>query len=354
LAATVTDQVVGSVQNVINALNLVGGMTMKGPSSEFQNFTNSIRSAANAERARQNQNRVAHAQEIASMKEIADAKQEQVKKEVSANNQMIESNRQRKESFSQMLEVMYSTEQSVSAKRIEEAQKFFEQRASLEFETHEQRLEWMKGQLDRIQQLEGNDRRKRLDAERGLTRAMEAESKKMLNQRIALGQMSLQATGDLVASLQQIFQNAGKQSYELAVALKAIAMAEALVNSYLAYTKALASGPPPWNMIVAGIVLAAGLAKQIAIATTPIPRAETGLQNYVVPDMPGNRRDGSSVMAQAGETVSVTPRGMENESKTEINVMLDEDVLFSAITRGIRTGRIDISTRNVGRQVFAV
>jgi hypothetical protein len=60
-------------------------------------------------------------------------------------------------------------------------------------------------------------------------------------------------------------------------------------------------------------------------------------------------------MASAGENVQITPRGEEPSGRgdTVVNIDVGENNLFRFIQRGINTGKIDISRRNVGRGVFA-
>ena len=101
-----------------------------------------------------------------------------------------------------------------------------------------------------------------------------------------------------------------------------------------------------------GTILAAGLAKQAAIASTPIS-AETGLTNYTVPDIRSNRNDGAAVMAQGGEEVSITPRGESSNNLTNIDISISEQAIFNIVARGIKTGQINLNNKNVGRGVFA-
>ena len=109
----------------------------------------------------------------------------------------------------------------------------------------------------------------------------------------------------MLQDLQTVFKNAGNESYALAVAMKAVAAAEALINSYLAYMRSLAEFPPPMSYIAAAVSLAAGLARQAAILSTPIPKSQTGLTEYTVPDTRTNRHDNAAVMASPGERVTV-------------------------------------------------
>lgn len=64
------------------------------------------------------------------------------------------------------------------------------------------------------------------------------------------------------SSLTGMFAHESRQAFEIH---QAFAIAESMINTYQAYTKTLASLPPPFNYAAAGAVLAAGLAKVHAI-----------------------------------------------------------------------------------------
>jgi hypothetical protein len=168
----------------------------------------------------------------------------------------------------------------------------------------------------------------------------------------------LSTASDMVADLQTVFRNAGAESRGLALLFKGLAIAQATISSYTAFAAVLENkylaALYPANMIAAGLTLAAGLAKVAAIATTPIPSAETGISNYTVPDIRSNQRDGAAVMASAGESVTVSPRGEEAGLTQQINMQIGEDVIFRVVRKGIATGKIDISNRNIGKGVFAL
>lgn len=99
---------------------------------------------------------------------------------------------------------------------------------------------------------------------------------------------------------------------------------------------------------------AAGIQLGAVIAARPVaPTAQTGLSNYTVPDTRSNQRDGAAVMASAGETVSVSPRGGQSEKEMVVNVQIEDSTLIRVIQRYIDTGRIDVNNKNIGRGVFA-
>ena len=154
-----------------------------------------------------------------------------------------------------------------------------------------------------------------------------------LKQRVeALSQFS-DGFGDLLGAL-------GRENRAFAIASRAIAMAEAKINTFLAFTRALNSGLPPWNLIAAGGVLAAGVAKQIRMASTPIPSAETG-GRFIVPDVyPVNRVDSALMRVNPGEEVNVTPRGSTGDETAQYIFQINDEVIFDIVSQGISSGKI--------------
>jgi len=283
---------------------------------------------------------------------IAQSKK-QTEEVVANNNKIAESNKQRADSVKAMLETIQMSEQAQQQLQIEEAMKFFEQRAELEATDFESRIAFLQEQFDVINEMNWANNDQKLAAEAGLRKSIEKEQEKLTKTRAQFGKSVLSDTSSMLQDLQTVFKNAGQESYALAVAMKAVAAAEALINSYLAYTRALAEFPPPMSYIAAAVALAAGLARQAAILSTPIPKSQTGLQEYTVPDTRTNRHDNAAVMASPGERVTVEPRGVEMDRTTYINIQIEEEPLFRIIQRGIDTGRLVINNRNIGSGVFA-
>lgn len=263
----------------------------------------------------------------------------------------IDKQKQKAVAFKDSLNAIAMSQQAHNAEQMAQAEQFFSQRAELEGTNSEERLEWLREQQSKVNDLYANNNEQRLNAEKGLRQAILKEEQKITQNRVKFATTTLSAASSLVSDLQTVMENAGKKSKALAITMRAISAAEAAINSYVAFTKALAAFPPPFNYVAAGITLAAGLAKQAAILSTPIS-GQTGL-NYTVPDTRTNQRDGFPVRAQAGETVSVTPRGEETIGMTEVNISIGESKIFRIVQRGINTGKINVSNRNIGRGVFA-
>jgi hypothetical protein len=161
-------------------------------------------------------------------------------------------------------------------------------------------------------------------------RRLKEEERKLLEERAG-------AFTTFFGGLGSLMDTFGEHNRAAAVAAKALAAAEAGINSYLAFTKALASGPPPFNYIAAAGVLAAGLAQQVKIVSTAIPSAETG-GRFVVPDT--SRVDGALYRFNGGEQIDVTPRGMTGETAYHFQFVFDSKILYDVVNRGARAGEL--------------
>jgi hypothetical protein len=85
----------------------------------------------------------------------------------------------------------------------------------------------------------------------------------------------------------------GKEKAKIAKADKVAALFTAAINTYMGITKALASAPPPFNIILAAITAAAGAVQIAAIAAKPIPAYKHGIDDApegfaLVNDQPGS------------------------------------------------------------------
>jgi hypothetical protein len=171
-----------------------------------------------------------------------------------------------------------------------------------------------------------------------------AEEERLKRTQLKLLSERLNATSTFFNGVAQLTKLAGQNNYAAAIASKALAAAEAGINTALAFTKALASSPPPLNYIMAAGVLAAGIAQQVSIATTPIPSAETG-GRFIVPHSVGS--DSGLMRVNSDEEVEVTPRGMTGFNKLQnIIVQIEKQTIFDVVNDGITSGDILISTVN--------
>ena len=173
---------------------------------------------------------------------------------------------------------------------------------------------------------------------------------KQTDVQVQATQMMLSSISSAFSDIATLQKNLGKSNKTFLIMAKGVAITESTINSYLAFTKALASAPPPFNYALAAATLAAGMAKVAAIASTPI-KAETGIQNYKVP--PGYNYDNYPVMAKSGEKVTVTPKGEENNSQPVINITFLDKTFYDIINKGISSGAIRISSNYVARRTRA-
>jgi 5-formyltetrahydrofolate cyclo-ligase len=148
---------------------------------------------------------------------------------------------------------------------------------------------------------------------------------------------------NLEKEIGKVTEEANKRARAAAVAQRIVASAEAVIQTYLAATKALASGVPPWSYVAMGMTIAAGLANVTKINTTPIPEisAETG-GRFIVPDVsPVTRADSSYMRVNPGERIDVTPRGMTgNSGITQYIFKIGEQTIFDIVNKGGRSGDI--------------
>ena len=70
------------------------------------------------------------------------------------------------------------------------------------------------------------------------------------------------------SALSSVAQMVGENT----IAGKALAVASATINTYLGATKALATYPPPFGAIAAGVVIAGGLLQVKKIISTKVPK----------------------------------------------------------------------------------
>jgi len=254
------------------------------------------------------------------------------------------------------LNTMAMSQQAYEQQRLNTMQSFYDQRVALQGVMNEQEMaSYVANETQKIASSRMTDDQK-LAAMKALDVAVQKQHKANSINYTAFTQQMLGTTGGMLTDLQTVFKNAGKESKALAVTMKIVSAAQAAIASYLAFTETLAApmlvAAFPANIIGAGVVLAAGLAKQAAILSTPIS-GQTGLSNYTVPDVASNRNDKAPVMAQGGETVNITPRGEDDSKTTEINISIAEQVIFSTVTKGIKNGQINVNANNIGRGVFA-
>lgn len=85
-----------------------------------------------------------------------------------------------------------------------------------------------------------------------------------------------QVAGNAAGSFAAMATAFGKENRSMAIAGKALAIVQAVINAYVASSKALASLPPPMSYVAAAAALAQGLATVANIRSQQIPAMATG------------------------------------------------------------------------------
>jgi hypothetical protein len=226
----------------------------------------------------------------------------------------------------------------------------------------EERIAYLQEQGDLILANEKLNKEERISAIKALNNMIIKEEESVKKRKELIQRQSFATTAGLMGSLSDLLALAGEDNYAAAVASRALASAEALINSYLAFTQVLANpleGPSWVRIAAAATVLAAGLAQQIKIFSTPIPSSggggkaasaaksasgETG-GRFIVPHSVGS--DASFMRVNSDEVVDITPRGMTGFNGTQrIIVQIDKQPLFDVMNEGIRSGDVIISAAN--------
>lgn len=171
--------------------------------------------------------------------------------------------------------------------------------------------------------------------------------KESLAYEAEMQQQRLAASQTFFSGWAALAELGAEKSFALAVAFKALASAEAAINSYLAYTKVMNTPGLifPFNMIAASGVLAAGLAQQIKINSTPMPKFAQG--GDFVTSGPQAIMVGDN--ATGRERVKVEPLGASSEGNRTliIPITLNGRELGRAITIMSNDGRIITNSRSV-------
>jgi hypothetical protein len=158
-------------------------------------------------------------------------------------------------------------------KEAEEAQKAFEEEQHRKFEAYEanekkiyeDRIKEVRRARSIVDQLEerGENSQKLRIARIG--KAIEAAGKKEVEIRVLTEEAKLSIIGNAVGAAANLI---GRNT----LAGKALAIAQATIDTYAGASKALAAYPPPFGAIAAGTVIATGLANVNAIVSTDVPQ----------------------------------------------------------------------------------
>jgi len=353
------------IDNIIKAFNKLTGKEIPTMTQAMGKFTGSL--DAQIEKSNKKISQLHEAR----MKQLSEqAKKENEVKELSksekkarendlanqdkVNTQKVANDRAALDHFQEGLKDMTDYESIMYSERMKSAEEFFTKKAELEKMHGQDLMAWQQEQSTLISENTKMTFEEKILAMDGLSKAVKDRSSKDLKNAVQFGAQIASYGEQMFSDLATTMENAGVKSKAFAVGMKIMSAAQAGINSYLAFTQVLADATiwPSWlRLPLAGTILAAGLAKQAAIWSTPL--AETGISDYTVPEIRANKNDSFGVMAQAGEKISVTPRGEDSGGMAQYNIYLNESVIFSTINKGIKTGQININNKNVGRGVFA-
>jgi hypothetical protein len=247
------------------------------------------------------------------------------------------------------LEGMGQTEAQYQQEAIGRFAKYFEDRASAQFaadeteiekliEQMELKKEFLNQQLAEIQESQNFSDEEKLLAAKAVADQIEKIDKEAAARQDELNAEKLYSMKTLYSGMKDLIIEGLGNTREAAIASRVIASAEAAVNTALAATKALTSGTPPWNIAAAAGVVAAGVAQQMKIHSTPIPSAETG-GRFVVPET-FTGVDGALMRVNRGEEVNVSPRGGEADGGGRTIIYLDGQPIIDFMNRKLRTGEV--------------
>jgi hypothetical protein len=170
-----------------------------------------------------------------------------------------------------------------------------------------------------------------------------------VNQRTAeaYGATWAQVLPTAINGFEQLAKEFGKHNRKIAEVAKALGIVEAIINTYVAFTKALASAPPPFNYVLAAGVLAAGLAKVVAIKSQQIPGAQLGGTFKVPGGISATDNRFVPLNLAAGERVEITPADKTEQQRppAQVNITVPDLIsresmrkVFDEINSMIRDG----------------
>jgi hypothetical protein len=280
----------------------------------------------------------------AALEEQKKQNEELIESEIEKSKSIANINKEEIKSLIERLNDIPLTEQQIQNQRIEQFQSFLQQRMDLQKADDEKRIAWLEEQQALLMEMETLNGEEKIALQKAVNEQIKDEEEKLKKAQQKIMSEKLTASSKFFGGISELASLASKESIGLLIIEKAAAAAEAAINSYLAYTVALASGSPPFNYIAAAGVLASGLAQQIKIISTAIPSAETG-GRFIVPRSVGS--DGTLMKVNSDERVNITPRGMTGFNETQhITVQLEKQTLFDVMNDGIRSGDILISAAN--------
>jgi hypothetical protein len=268
---------------------------------------------------------------------------EKIALEIALNEKILEEREKLNESLVEKLNEIPLTEQAIQTQQIEQLMTFLGERLNLENLDGEERISYLKDFSKQMMTMENLNAKEKIALEKATAAQIEKEEKKLKETQDKILAEKLGAFSTYFKGIGDLAALASDKSVGLAILEKGVASAQALINSYLAFTEALSSVPYPFNIAAAAGVLASGIAAQVKILSTPIKSAETG-GRFIVPNSVGS--DNTLMRVNSGEEVDITPRGMSGKNTQNIIVQIEKQTIFDVINDGIRGGDILVAAVN--------
>jgi hypothetical protein len=161
-------------------------------------------------------------------------------------------------------------------------------------------------------------------------------------------EMRLQGASQFFGTLAQLSSSGNKK---LAMIGKAAAIAQTTIDGIVAVQKALASGPPPWNMINAAAIAAMTGANVARIISTPAGNFATGGQ-FMVEGRSGVDANNINMNVTRGERVTVETPAQQRANDSPSGNGAPAPVNVKSITLFDPRHMLDAMNTSEGEQVF--
>ena len=233
------------------------------------------------------------------------------------------------------------TEKQALNEQADAVAQFLRQRADLESVDGEERIAFIKNLRDQLLADEKNFAENRAAIEKAANEAIAEEHKKLAEYERTLLAQRQNAYRQFFSGIGGLLEAAGKENRAAVILSRGLAIAEAAINTAVGITRAWRELPYFLALPATIGIAAQGAAQSIAIASAPIPSAETG-RHFIVPDVSPRRVDGVSMPVNPGEEVNITPRGMvgQQQENTVFQFVFDGRVFAEIINKLARSGEL--------------
>jgi hypothetical protein len=237
---------------------------------------------------------------------------------------------------------------------LSQSQQFWTQESELSTLTTEAKIAKMQSDFELLKSTKILEAEEEVAMEKALQERIRAIKDEELNKDRDRKIASMQLIGNYASGVAQTFNNLatiaknfGAQGRAMLVAAKIANVVQIGMSTRVAVMKAMADFELPFavrlgNAITVG---AMGATNALAVASTPIPSAETGIRDFTAPD--STRVDSTYLRVNKNEKVSVTPRGEDSSKMQSTTVMLDGRVLLKTIQEFFDNGELRVNDFNV-------